>query len=154
MTRVSELSAVPPQRPANVLTALTEAGVAALALLLADLAVRSLPFRMIARHIDATLPHTSTPQGNVIDRVAWAIAAARRRVPWTIPCLAAAIAANRLLARRGIASELWLGVRPNRQIRIDAHAWLVADGRVVTGGAEKASYQPLHAIATRGATVR
>jgi hypothetical protein len=153
MTMVSEPTTGASGRPANVLHALLAAGLAALVLVVADLLVHLLPFRAIARRIDVTLDRNASDTSSV-RRVAWAIAAARTRLPWTIPCLASAIAANRLLAWRGIASELWLGVRPSAAMSIDAHAWLIAEGHVVTGGAEKKLYQPLHAIVTRPAPLR
>ena len=153
MTMVSDPTPGTPGRPANLLHALLAAGFAALVLIVADLLVRLVPFRAIARRIAVTLRRTAS-DASAVRRVEWAVAAARARIPWTIPCLAAAIAANRLLAWRGIASELWLGVRPRAQMSVDAHAWLIAEGRVVTGGAEKKLYQPLHAIVTRPAPPR
>ena len=151
MTAVNDPRVKAPARPANLLQALVAAAAAALTLVLADLLVRLVPFRVIARHIDSTLTHAGAEGDGAVRRVEWAVAAARRRLPWTIPCLAAAVAANRLLAWRGIASELWLGVRQGSDTSVDAHAWVIAEGRVVTGGAEQKLYQPLHAIVTRPA---
>lgn len=148
---MSDPTSAAPARPANLLQALLEVGVALSALVVADLFVRFVPFDAIARRIDATLHRARSGDGVSVRRVQWAISAAHRRLPWTVPCLATAIAANRLLARRGIASELWLGVRANAQMPVDAHAWLIAEGCVVTGRAEKNSYQPLHALITRPA---
>jgi len=48
-------------------------------------------------------------------------------------CLTRAQACQVLLARRGLASTLCLGVRPSGAGRMIAHAWLVCDGEVVTG---------------------
>ena len=123
-----------------------EASAAALALVLADLAVRVLPFRMVARRIESPL-RVRRRHGSAA-RVRWAVDAAQRRLPWTVPCLATAVAANRLLARRGTASELWLGVRSSEARPIDAHAWLVADGAVVTGRSGAGAFQPLKVLVT------
>ena len=133
-------------RPRRLAAAVLEATAAALALVLADLAVRVLPFRMVARRIES--PLRVPPRHGSAARVRWAVDAAQRRLPWTVPCLATAVAANRLLARRGTASELWLGVRSSDARPIDAHAWLVADGTVVTGRSGAAAFQPIQVLVT------
>ncbi|HKO01340.1 MAG TPA: lasso peptide biosynthesis B2 protein [Thermoanaerobaculia bacterium] len=134
-------------RPANLLHAIGAAAVAAVALGIADLLVRTVPFRFIARRVEGPLRRERS-DATAVRRVKWAIDAAHRRLPWNVPCLATAIAANRLLARRGIPSELWLGVKTSEQSPIDAHAWLVADGCVVTGAAGRDAFRPLHALVT------
>jgi hypothetical protein len=63
------------------------------------------------------------------------------RVPWRATCLVQALAAQRWLARHGIASEIVLGARRAGDKGIDAHAWLKAGDRIVVGG-DPASYQP------------
>jgi hypothetical protein len=138
-----------PARPANLLHATLEATLAAAVLIAADVFVRVVPFDRIARRIEQKLRGTTGPARTelAIGRVTWAVAAAHRRLAW-IPCLATAVAANRLLAWRGVASELWLGVRADDQATIAAHAWLEAHGSVVTGAAQKKAFQPLHALVT------
>lgn len=138
-----------PARPDSVLHAALSVAHAALVLLACDLVVRIVPFGAIARRI-ARPASTKAPRDFTVRRVQWAVDAAHRRMRW-IPCLATAIAANRLLARRGVGSELWLGVKTDEATTMAAHAWLIADGRVVTGGAEKKAYQPLHSIVTPAA---
>lgn len=76
-----------------------------------------------------------------IDRVAFAIPRAAARVPWRATCLVQALAAQRWLARIGIASELKLGARKSEAAGLDAHAWLDAGGRTVIGG-DSDAYQP------------
>lgn len=135
--------------PANV-RSVTTCALAAIALVVADALVRIVPFAVLARRIERHLPRVSRngDAGFATRRVRWAIAAAQRRIPWTIPCLATAIAANRLLAWRGVPSELWLGVHASGKPSIDAHAWLVAEGCVVTGGGAPNDYVPLHSLIT------
>jgi hypothetical protein len=147
------MTSTAPGRPANLLHAVLVFAVAAAVLILADLLLRLLPFGAIARRIQRTLPDAPSPAEPdlTVRRVKWAVCAARRRLPW-IACLATAIAANRLLAWRGIASKLWLGVRPGDEAAIAAHAWLEAEGCVVTGGSEKKTFHPLHALVTSRAT--
>jgi hypothetical protein len=149
MTSMADRIITTPARPPNLPQAALEAALAAAVLIAADVVVRVVPFDRIAQRIERKLRRTATPARNElgIGRVMWAVAAAHRRLAW-IPCLATAIAANRLLAWRGVASELWLGVRPDAQATIAAHAWLEADGSVVTGAAEKKAFQPLHKLVT------
>ena len=57
-------------------------------------------------------------------------------------CLTRAVGLRMLLARRGVASELHLGVRKadnGRSEGIAGHAWLTVDGRTVVGGNEQAT---------------
>jgi hypothetical protein len=67
-----------------------------------------------------------------------------RHVPWKPTCLVRAVAANRILARRMVASNLVLSVAPASGQTVDAHAWLEAGGIVVTGRSEKAKYVPIY----------
>jgi len=127
-----------------------DAASALVALIVADVAVRFVPFNAIVKRVRSELRTTHTDDASIaIKQVKWAIGAAQRRIPWTIPCLATAIAANRLLARRGIPSEIRLGVRTSATANIDAHAWLVADGVFVTGAREMPQFEPLYALATK-----
>lgn len=49
------------------------------------------------------------------------------------PCLLAALAASRLMHRRGYSSVLVLGVRRATRASLEAHAWLLHDAHCVTG---------------------
>jgi transglutaminase superfamily protein len=151
MTGVSErAAAVVPVRPSNRVRAAIEAASAAAALAVADVLVRMVPFGRIARRVEGPIRRGASdhPTALAAPRVAWAVAAAQRRLPWNVPCLATALAANRLLAWRGVASEVWLGVRASPAVNVDAHAWLVADGHVVTGRSGSSAYEPLYALVT------
>ena|SRR5437762_93144 len=66
-----------------------------------------------------------------------------RYVPFAT-CLAQALALRRLLARHGCVSVLNLGVRNPPGGRLQAHAWLEADGRVILGHPGAIDYQRLH----------
>ena len=127
-----------------------DAASALVALIIADVAVRFMPFGVIVKRVRSELRKVPADDASIaIKQVKWAIGAAQRRIPWTIPCLATAIAANRLLARRGIPSEIRLGVRTGVHASIDAHAWLVANGVFVTGAREMPQFEPLYALATK-----
>lgn len=74
-------------------------------------------------------------------RIAWAVRAAARVVPGAA-CLAQALAVQRMLARRGRASSVEVGVAKNRA-GVEAHAWLVCDGQIVIGGEQAGAFVPL-----------
>lgn len=67
-------------------------------------------------------------------RVGLAIGRMSSRVPWRATCLVQALAAKKWLARHGIESSLFVGVRKDATQALEAHAWLVCNGEVVTGG--------------------
>ncbi len=69
-----------------------------------------------------------------IARVGRAIARAAAVVPWRADCLVRAEAARHWLARKGHAADIRLGARKTAQGGLDAHAWLLCEGRIVTGG--------------------
>ena len=76
------------------------------------------------------------PVSRVADRIGWAITAIAKDWPRSMTCLVRAVAAEAMLRRRGIASELRFGVRNdrNRADTLSAHAWLERDGLVLIGG--------------------
>jgi hypothetical protein len=63
------------------------------------------------------------------------------KLPWRPTCLPQALAAKRMLARRGIASELHLGVTSPTVGQ--AHAWVTVDGQPVVGRAGLEQFVPL-----------
>lgn len=77
-------------------------------------------------------------------RLEWLVGAAGRHVV-RVPCLTRAIALARILGRRGVKTNVRLGVR---QVdgRLDAHAWVELDGRPVNDDeAHVRRYAPLEA---------
>ena len=76
-----------------------------------------------------------------VDRIAWAVRVASRRLPGTA-CLSSALALQRLLSAQGRVSELHIGVA--RQDKgIIAHAWIVCDEQVLIGDEERETFTRL-----------
>lgn len=73
------------------------------------------------------------PRSSNAPRVAWAVAAAARHVPFRTTCLVESLAADAMLRRRGVASEIRFGVRPPDGGTLAAHAWVEHNGAVVFG---------------------
>ena len=77
------------------------------------------------------------------DRVAWAVDLASRHLG-NATCLARALAAHGMLARRGLASCISIGVAAgksqDKENGIVAHAWLETGGRILLGGPDVGRY--------------
>ncbi|MBN2862793.1 MAG: lasso peptide biosynthesis B2 protein [Bacteroidales bacterium] len=56
------------------------------------------------------------------------------RTPWHSTCLVKALAAHKMLEKRGIISTVHLGVKKSTNNDLEAHAWLSVDGSVIIGG--------------------
>jgi hypothetical protein len=68
-----------------------------------------------------------------------AVERAGRHVPGAT-CLTQALALQILLGRRGRATDLRLGIAHGEGRRLEAHAWLEADGEVLVGAAGRERY--------------
>ena len=69
-----------------------------------------------------------------VEDVSWAIRVTAQFVPWRSDCLVQAIAARRWLANIGIHSVLRIGAPKDTSKLFEAHAWLVHEGKTLTGG--------------------
>lgn len=78
-------------------------------------------------------PLTASDLTHII-RVRLAISRAARLVPWRSTCLIQAEAARHWLAAYNLQSETRIGVRKTHDNQLDAHAWLICGGEIVTGG--------------------
>lgn len=102
------------------------------------------PFNRVARTLGTFVPPADTriaerrapgpeAQAKIARDVGWAVTRAARHVPFEAVCLPQAMAAHRMLARRGIVSAVHFGARRSDEKPIDAHAWVDAAGVEVTG---------------------
>ena len=104
---------------------------ALLLLLIVRVALHLVPFSTLRKRLDRRAVVEDRP----VDRVAWAVGAAARRVPGTT-CLAEALVAHNMLRRHGHAPVLRIGVREGDSSPITAHAWVECDGAVVMGAVD------------------
>jgi hypothetical protein len=122
---------------------------ATLWLALARAAVVFLPFKRLAPHLGEAMMETPTeepPADAWPDRIGRAVRTASRATPWKTPCLAEAIAAQRMLRRRQIPSTLYLGVTKDG-VAIAAHAWLRCGAATVTGDYSRTRFTPVVSFA-------
>ena len=104
-----------------------------------------LPFRSVQRLTDRLMRGACSRSLTSTERVAWAVRTSSRHIP-RASCLTQAMAAQVMLARRGIPSQLRIGVAKSEAGRLEAHAWVESDGNVVIGGLpDLARYTPLAA---------
>ncbi len=121
-------------------------------LLVVSFALRTLPFRwadqlrgwFVDRRLGRGARVSPAPQ-----RVTWAVAAAGRVLPRARTCLTQAIAAQILLARYGLSTQLCFGVVLREPANLLAHAWLEHEGRILIGGEGSEGYVRLHAGRSR-----
>lgn len=128
LVSVRALGRLPSQRRACLAEAL-------LAVNVARVAVRLLPFRWVAacmgEHMAESATEMTGPARETATRVAWAVHKVARRVALPANCLPQAVAAKFMLRRRGVACTLYLGVLGVENLR--AHAWVRAGDVIVTG---------------------
>jgi len=78
--------------------------------------------------------HRRIPSRRHLTRIAYVLPRISHRLPWRSDCLIQAIAGQNWLARSGYQSEVQIGIEHPRGGNFGAHAWLICDGVVVTGG--------------------
>ena len=109
---------------------------AASSLTMATVALKTVPFARMAPHLGRHMAESPQVEETAITerarRVQWAVDTAARHLPWKPVCFPQAVAGTRMLRRRGIASTLYFGVDPGRDL--DAHAWVRVGSVTVTGG--------------------
>lgn len=66
-------------------------------------------------------------------RLAWAVTACARRVPWRALCFEQGLAAQWLLRRRGLGATLFYGIRPARGEDLTAHVWVRSGEEDIVG---------------------
>jgi hypothetical protein len=108
----------------------------------ASIMLRVMRFSRIAprlgRHMAESPSHHAAEKRAAVRLVAWAVAAAARRLPWKPVCLPQAVTAQWMLRRRGIQSTLYLGTDPANHY--NAHAWVRVGAVIVTGGDDPGRY--------------
>lgn len=81
-------------------------------------------------------------QQHHIARIAYVLPRLGARLPWRADCLVQALAGRHWLSATGAHSEIQIGVERPENGEFGAHAWLVCEGQIVTGG-DISRYAPL-----------
>jgi len=125
--------------------------------LLAVIGVRvgllALPFASLRGLLSHARRRTVDRPGDFTERdVVWSVSRASTIVPGAT-CLTQALATELLLARRGLAPSVQIGVRRSDPGTLEAHAWVEVDGRIVACGRGAEQYVELRSINGRPADV-
>jgi hypothetical protein len=109
---------------------------ASILLLAARAALKLLPFRWIARVVSRA-PAASSLENEaaeaLVRRVRWAVDRSARHGIGTAICFPQGIAAQMMLARRGLSSTLHYGVTKSPGGAVEAHVWVRAGAMPVVG---------------------
>lgn len=114
--------------------------------------VSFVPFRVYARdlgtpikptdHTDECNPDISAETVHLLGAVRSLTTGWSTVLPWKCTCLVQALAAYRVLRRRGCRPCLYLGLRKSPS-DLEAHAWLVYGSRFITGRAQAETFAPV-----------
>lgn len=120
--------------------------------------LKALPFPRIAHSLgrpmlETPLAHNAADEMRVRE-ISQAVRTMSRHTLWQSHCLVQAIAAQRMLARRRIASTLYLGTAKDRRGRMIAHAWLRSGPCYVTGAEERMLFTAVAAFGKIDSTMR
>jgi Transglutaminase-like superfamily len=108
------------------------------------LALWVLPFRVVRRAVQRWPGRVRDPATTEPAKVASSVERAGQMIP-AATCLTRALAAQVLMRRRGIETELRLGVRRGPGGWMEAHAWIEHEGRILVGAHGVPTFSPLEA---------
>jgi hypothetical protein len=120
-----------------------------LSLVFSNVALFFFSFKRISAYLGENISYEpefsqSEEEREKSNQIALHIKLVSKNVPWETACYPQALAGKIILRRRGIASTLFLGARKDEQGMLKGHAWLKAQGIVVTG---KIGHQKFNIIA-------
>ncbi|PEQ95204.1 stage V sporulation protein S [Bacillus sp. AFS006103] len=111
------------------------------------------PFKQIAPQLGEQMQETSFDnclgEDVKLKRISKAIELMSTFTLWESKCLDQAIAALKMLERRGIDSTLYLGTAKDKQGRMIAHAWLRSGSLYITGSAVMKEFTTVGRFAKR-----
>lgn len=93
-----------------------------------------LPFQTLKKILKRVSQILKPADSQITTRsIAQVINRSSRFCPGTVMCLAKALATNTLMNIYGFPSQLHIGVAKGQDNRLEAHAWVEAEGKVVVG---------------------
>ena len=107
------------------------------------LGLRLLPFITLKNFLAKIGPILAEGKGRFSDeQLAWAIGVSSTYLP-KVTCLVQALALHLLLQQAGYQTFLHIGVDSGIGGRLEAHAWVESQGRILIGGSNIGKYTPL-----------
>lgn len=110
-----------------------------------SLGLRLLPFSYWRPRLGDAANASSVPgktPTHPAERIAWAVSLAAGYVPGAT-CLVQALVARSMMSREGFPARVRIGVRVGETSRLEAHAWLVLDDRIILGDSPGCPHVPL-----------
>ncbi len=104
-----------------------------------------LPFRTLCFFLERGISEASMPEQpdkQLTGKIAWAVGAMSRYVP-KATCLTQAIATQTLLKRLRQPASIRIGVAKDEMGKLEAHAWVESQGRIIIGERENLSQYTL-----------
>ncbi len=118
--------------------------------------LKAKPFKNLVEALEVQMDETAyemrSDQIRAVKQISWALHLMRRYAFWESQCLVMALAAMKMLARRGIDSTLYMGTAKDQEGRMIAHAWLRSGPVYVTGAEEMEKYAVVSRFAKRAKT--
>jgi hypothetical protein len=110
-----------------------------------------LPFKSL-RQLLNKFSHSLKPSQNYykkdLNQIIRAVNVSSRYMPGGVKCLARALTTQILMSRYGYSSELRIGVTKGTEGKLEAHAWIEYQGKVVIGNLQDLSrFTPMPSLA-------
>ncbi len=122
---------------------------AGILLLLANLSIKIIPFRLIYRFLhvnwNARIRVVLDSAENV-ELVMLSLSRAANLLPWKSQCLSRSIAAFVMLRRRGIPAIMFVGVKSLQDSSLLAHAWIHAGHDLTDENPENSTFTALVSV--------
>ncbi|MDL4838972.1 lasso peptide biosynthesis B2 protein [Aquibacillus rhizosphaerae] len=113
--------------------------------------LKGLPFTNVAKGLGVQAvetPNDAYSNPSMIRHISTTINIMSKYTVWESACLVQAIAAMRMLKRRGIESTLYLGTARDENHKMIAHAWVRSGPFYVTGAAERHRFTVVQTFAS------
>jgi hypothetical protein len=114
----------------------------AITLVVIRLTLSTRGYRPILRHIGRVMPRAD--RSIQLELLAWAVERVAPAVP-NATCMTQALALRYLAAREGQPCTIRIGVKQEPGKPFEAHAWVIADDKVIIGGRDEiiATFNPI-----------
>jgi hypothetical protein len=112
-------------------------------LLLVKAGLLLMPFQSVYKLLRRLSRPGKSGNANDLRRIIEAVELSSRNMPFAATCLVRALTGQVLLLRNGYTSELRIGVARGAEGKMEAHAWIVYQGKVIIGNRDDLSrYMP------------
>ena len=104
------------------------------------------PLKLVQQFVDSVTQKLSKPKTNPQEKISWCIKTVGNYLLGPESCLPVALAAKVLLKQNGYPATINIGVYKDNEIKLEAHAWVESEGKIIVGEATIKDYTPLLTI--------